>query len=177
VLIRYINGGRDLQLALRLIYPLILSALSNYEYTHARIIKEEAPIEIRAEYSDILIPLHNAIDGFFTISEIIRIILEAFISSIDPLESRFARPKEISSKLNDNILENWDEINPDNEYFYQGPEHLEVLDYNERESITSCVYIQEDGSLIPICSADEDIINTHTISIVRELTSSAENND
>lgn len=106
MLIRYINGGRDLQLALRLIYPLILSALSNYEYTHARTIKEEAPIEIRAEYSDILIPLHNAIDGFFTISEIIRIILEAFISSIDPLESRFARQKEISSKLNDNILEN-----------------------------------------------------------------------
>jgi hypothetical protein len=167
----YINGERDLELVVRLIYPLILPALRDYKYEHARAMKKKAPSEIRREYSDSLIPLYDAIDGFFTISEIIRMVLEGFISSVNPLKSRFARSEEISSKLNDSILENRDEINLDNEYFYQGPEHLGILQSGKRSSITSCVHIRGESSLIPVCPADEDIINTHTMSIVREVIS------
>lgn len=167
----YVNERKDLESVVRLIYPLILPALRNYKNEHARAIKKKAPPEIRREYSESLIPLYDAINGIFTISEIIRMVLDGFISSVDPLKTRFARSKEISSKLNDSILENRNKINLDNEYFYQGPEHLGILESGRRKSITSCVYVQGESSLIPVCPAEEDIINIHTMKIVREVIS------
>lgn len=165
----YIRDNIDLETTCDAIYPLLVPSLLKYKESHIKAIRKESPQDVRSNLTEYIIPLYEATDGFFEVDDIIEMLIDQFVDSVDPLGKHFVKPDAIADKIDDKILENRDSIDLENPYFYQGPEHLGILEHSEAQNIGSCIYVRDTGPMIPVCPSNEDAINKNTMRIIEEL--------
>lgn len=164
----YLSDELNLEDFRYLTQPLQLCTAQKYWDDHIDAL-ENSPVRYRKLQADNLAPLMDACDGFFEVPEILELLLEGVFENIDPFGSTHNRPRNIVEKLQDRIVENEDEINLGQEYFYQGPRRLGIIQCGKSKSIAGCVCEYRKGYLFPFFISDSDPVSKNVRRVVEDL--------
>lgn len=170
----YFSDDLDQNEVTELIRPMQVSAAKIYAKDHAKAL-QNASIRYRKEQAEYLSPLIETLDNsVLDAQDVLELLINGVISLIDEDES-YGRLEDIVKPLNDAILENRDKIDLDNEYFYEGPEHLGIIPTPKSKKIAQCVcwYNNSGHYSHPYLLGKEDKVNSEAIEFIGDISSPA----
>lgn len=166
---RYMADNMEREDLRKLIQPLQIPAAKKYRDDHIEAL-QDAPIQYRQRYAEYLTPLIKICQSSLTAENILELLFEGLISNnnIKPHSDTSNSSEHIIDPLEQEIINN-DEIDLDNEYFYQGPRHLGIFKTHKERGIASCVCQIEQGQIFPFFLSNEDPINKPVQEFLNEL--------
>lgn len=170
----YFTDDLDQNEVTELIRPMQVSAAKVYVKEHAKAL-QNASIRYRKEQAEYLSPLIDVLnDNVLDAQDVLELLIKGVINLIDENEP-YGRLEDIVKPLNDSILENRDRIDLDNEYFYEGPEHLGIIPTSKSKKIAQCVCWYNNSGYYshPYLLAEGDKVNSEAIEFIEDISSPA----
>lgn len=159
-----LNDEIDVQECRRLIQPIQIPMARRYREEHIQSLRD-APLRYRQRQAEYLTPLIQACSDVLTVNDILSLLLDGVLDSISPL-GRHSAPDQIVSGLEEEIVDNEDEIDLNQGYFYQGPKHLGVLPTGKDSNIATCACEYKGGYVFPFLFSEKDPVNKEAMKIL-----------
>lgn len=163
----YLSDDLELEDFRYLVQPIQMSTVQEYWDSHIEAL-ENSPVRYRQVQAENLSPLIEACDGFFDVSEILELLLQGVLDNMSPF-GKHNRLCNVTDELQSRIVNNEDEIDLSNGYFYQGPRRLGIIQTGKSKMIARCVCEYHRGYLFPFFISDSDPVSSNIREAVEML--------
>jgi hypothetical protein len=152
--------------SIQLLQPLQIESGKQYKQDHIVALKD-APIKYRKKQAEYLSPLLEVCSNVLSLEDILSLLLDGIFDNVKPLGTD-NRLRTISETLEAYIEQHSDDIDLDDEYFYQGPSRLGILQTGKCKQIARCVCVKnhKNGDTVPLFLSDEDPVNSEAKEIL-----------